>query len=265
MKQRLLVPLMADLALFLSERDNASYLESIAQYNWTYPELDDWGVVMDTVVQHHCPGVRWEGLCDVRYQYLNDKNDQGPWGQFLGGVSRCEHIGSAGILLALRYLLQKKLQPLVPLYDWFIVSRADELYLCDHVPMLQMQKRRTNTPIGGDCGGISDRHQVFHQNDVMKALNVTVDLLCRAEYWIPFFHERRVANLEIVLYFLLHELPQHHFTRTMFTVRAPGDPTRWSQGVYWKEGARFNLTIKYPDEYAETTNCATIKQLEVIS
>jgi hypothetical protein len=58
------------------------------------------------------------------------------------------------------------------------------------------------------------------------------------------------------------------FNRSIFTVRAPHDPTRWSQGQDRPAVAMFGLKIKYPDEFESLIKYCNAKNvnnaLEVI-
>jgi hypothetical protein len=63
----------------------------------------------------------WRTLCEVKEQWL-------------GGVQNCDHPASSGILLAFRWLVAQKMLSLnlAHQYDYFVMTRADHLYLCDH-------------------------------------------------------------------------------------------------------------------------------------
>ena len=45
-------------------------------------------------------------------------------------------------------------------YDWFIVTRADYLYLCPHKPLHTMDERYLYVPASESYRGYTDRHLV---------------------------------------------------------------------------------------------------------
>ena len=85
--KHLLEPLDAHLALMFTETQQPTMLHELAQYSWTVPEYEDWGVVLDQAAAQCHPNperIPWRELCSVP-------------DQFLGGVGHgCRHRGSAG-------------------------------------------------------------------------------------------------------------------------------------------------------------------------
>ncbi|CAL5224032.1 g6653 [Coccomyxa viridis] len=126
--KHLLAPLDAHLALMFTDVQQPTVLLEWAQYVWSVPEYEDWSVVYDDAVASSCPSrhanATWRALCSLKGAL------------FMGGIPDCQSPvwNSAGILLAMRWTIQQKIieYELLSKYDWFILSRSDELYACEH-------------------------------------------------------------------------------------------------------------------------------------
>ena len=126
-------------------------LQRHAQFIWSTPEVEDWGIHFDQAAQL-CKSTNDEDavLCGlaflVRCQISMDQ----------GGVAGCDHPASAGILLAFRWLVAQKLLSLNLLkqYDYFVLSRADFLYLCDHAPFAELDPLQGYVPFGEEYGAV---------------------------------------------------------------------------------------------------------------
>ena len=59
----------------------------------------------------------------------------------------------------MRWLVQQKIKEyhLLKKYDWFILSRADEFHICDHIPLADMDSKFAWVPEGEHYGGWQDR------------------------------------------------------------------------------------------------------------
>ena len=240
MLKRLVAPHKADLALIVGRLpNNATLLHRASRHVWEVPEYDDWGIVLDQAASKNCASSNWRKLCaDVD-------------AQFLGGVKPCRHPGSAGILLAFRYLFTQKLAELQG-YDWFVFTRADFLYLCDHVDVRLLDPTKVWAKLGEEYGGYSDRHIVTHHTLVRKTHGVTEDVVCNPDVYRELVRDKEGwYNLESVLkeYWQRAGLAVSQFPLPAFTVRAEGDSTRWSQGKEHADTAHLGVRIKYPDEY----------------
>lgn len=174
--------------------------------------------------------------------------------QFLGGIANCGHPGSAGILLAFRWLIQRKVAELnlAREYDYMILSRADELYLCDHSALIPLDRPEDiYLPVGEYWNGYSDRHLFGTTQTFLRAINITTELVCRPEYWFGVFSDESVwFNLETtqrVMWWRMG-LQVAEFNRSMLTVKKSDDPFRWSPGWQDNEAAPFGLNLKYPRE-----------------
>ncbi|CAF0772711.1 unnamed protein product [Adineta steineri] len=244
LQKYLLRPFNAHLAIHVSNWQTKTLLHDIAQYIWTVPEYTDWGVVLEMVAKtcHVNNNMEeWRKYCRIP-------------GIFMGGVANCSHPGSAGILLAFRWLTQQKILELNLLdkYDWFIMTRADELYLCNHHDFLEMNKNHVLLPTGEYYEGWSDRHIIGKPSNFMKMINITTELICKPDYWFRTLNELRGEfNLEKIqkVIWSYMKLQVSEFSRSMFTVKRMQDPTRWSKGQSHPDVEIFGLKIKYLDEF----------------
>lgn len=249
MEKKLLDFYGADLALIgppISIKEQvAASLRQRAKYIWTVPEYEDWGVILDTIYDD----ASWRALC----KFNESTKTSAPHLQFLGGVKKC-HPGSAGILLAYRYLTMTKIldHGLADIYEWFIYTRSDYTYLCSPPPIHQFSTAYLHIPNSEGYGGVTDRHTYIPGHLILKVLNVTNDVVKNWKYWEVF----RVMNLEILLkvYFVKYQICFQKFDHTAFTVRRKDDPTRWSVGVQHDSLSAFNLTLKYHEEIIEANN-----------
>lgn len=236
-QQNLLDTLNADFA-YLGP-DDPTAMAPIVSYNWYFEDLQDWGSFFDKM---EAPS-GWRHLCS---------NFPSGGAQFLGGVSDCQR-GSAGILLAYRELLLQRIEHhnLTEKYRWFILTRSDQLHLCAHEPLRNLDFGAINVAEGEDYGGISDRHAVYPRSLVVQGLGVTRNLLWNTHEYFNHFDKRGIhMNLEAVLklYFKKSGLPVHRFRRTFFGVARACDRTRWSTGVSHPTGDVLGLKIKYKTE-----------------
>lgn len=259
------VPANADLALFvpqvsLDKNPNSSLIHE-ARFVNTVKEYEDWGVVLDEAVQEKCPSEKgkWRRLCDYEWQ-------------FLGGVAGgCKHMGSSGILLAYRYMVQKWLEAKIEKYDWVVYTRSDYLYLCDVPPNYSADA--IHVRLGEEYGGYSDRHTVMPRALSLKALNITLDLVCNSDWYLEMALSEEMPSLKALLGFLLRERPRDvtnletmlkvyfheraalqvkQFPFPGFTVRRPeGDDGRWSgpQDVEEFDLLGWGVKIKYVSEF----------------
>ncbi|CAF4153388.1 unnamed protein product [Adineta steineri] len=240
----LLQPFNAHLAIYVSNWQTRTLLHDMAQYIWIVPEYTDWGAVFEMIAKtcHVNSNIgKWRKYCKIP-------------GQFMGGVANCSHSGSAGILLAFRWLVQQKLLEfnLLDKYDWFILTRADELYLCNHHDFLEMNKNHALLPTGENYGGWSDRHIIGKSSNFLKMMNITTDLICKPDFWLKTLKRLRgEVNLESIQKIIWShmKLEVSEFPRSMFTVKREQDATRWSNGISHPDVEIFGLKIKYPDEF----------------
>jgi GDP-D-mannose 3',5'-epimerase len=254
----LLRPLNAHLALYISDWQTRTFLHNISQYIWTIPEYTDWGVVFEMAAKlykNDSIAEKWRNYCNIR-------------GIFMGGVANCAPPGSAGILLAFRWLVQQKILELNLLgkYDWFILTRADELYVCDHHDFFVMNESHALLPTGEYYGGWSDRHIIGKSSVFMRMINITTELVLKPDYWFTILQqsggEFNLERIQKVMWSHMN-ITVSEFPRSMFTVRTPHDPTRWSQGQSHPEVGIFNLKLKYLDEFTSSIKHCNIKNATV--
>ena len=249
----LLRPLQAHLAIYVSNWQPRTLLKEMSQYIWTIPNYSTWDIVFDRIAEtcsRNNLANKWRSYCQIP-------------GIFMGGIQYCPHPASSAISLAFRWLVQQKIFELNLLnkYDWFILTRADELYLCDHESFYSMNSSHILLPTGEYYGGWSDRHIIGKSDLFVRMLNMTAELVCRPEYWFQKLRSTEDRyNLEKLQKFMWSSLniTVSEFPRSMLVVRAPNDTTRWTQGTDHPGLSLFNLKLKYPQELsASLKHCRT--------
>jgi len=242
-RRNLLETLNADVAVLTNTSTIPSNLPFKINHFWSMHEYDDWGDALDEIRARDCPEVppdAWRRVCRHTEQLLS-------------GVGRnCGKPGSGAINMVLRDFVLRNIMPLLQKYEWFIVTRTDFLYACPrHLDPSRLRHDVVYVPRGEEYGGYTDRHVVAHRSIITRVLNLTSDLVCRPDIWI----RNPPQNIEQSLKFWWERvsgLTVRRFPRSMFTVRAPKDPTRWSTGTYDAELNMHGLLSKYPDELTQT-------------
>ncbi|UJR17075.1 hypothetical protein I4U23_003972 [Adineta vaga] len=236
-------PFDAHLAFYISGFEIKTYLHEIAQYIWMEPEYDDWGIMFDMVAKA-CNNEKilgkWRNYCKLP-------------GIYMGGVKNCSHDSHSSISYVFRWLLQQKIKKLQLLdkYDWFVLTRADELYLCQHYDFTTMIEDDVLLPTGEHYKGWSDRHLIGRSSVFMKIINITNELVCNPDYWYRKFKRNgRVYNIEQTQKFIWADmnLQVSELPRSMFIVRTQDDPASWSTGLFHPQLNHFGLKVKYPME-----------------
>ena len=176
---------------------------------------------------------------------------------------------SAGILLAMRWHIQQKIieHDLLSKYDWFILSRSDELYACKHPDMKSLDPAYAWLPEGEHYSGWSDRHVVASSPLFAKIINMTTELVCRPEVWLA-RTQKAVSNHEglniewlIKAMWDMWGIDGKEFARPMFTVKTPADPTSWSTGSDHPVLLEYGLLMKYHPEVTLTqAHCSPLEQ-----
>lgn len=228
--------------------DDPNLMAPEVHYNWHYDDLNDWGDFFDDMVE---PSM-WRHLC----------SEFPPGGaQFLGGVRNCQE-GSAALLLAYRELLYRivEAQELYNIYDWFVLTRSDQLHLCKHQALEALDTTSIYIAEGEDYGGVSDRHTIYPASLFLTGLGVTRALMQESHVFVDHFNKTGDhMNLESVLkfYFSMRGLHVQRSHRTFFGVIRQCDKTRWSSGTSHLVGEKMGFKVKYLSELqvAETT-CA---------
>lgn len=262
MLHHLVRPFQAHLATFFTDASEQTLLQQHSQYSWSIPEADDWGMYFDKAAGlciHDDAGASdWRSLCDVG-------------GIYMGGVKSCDgHAASAGILLAFRWLVAQKLLSLNLLnhYDYFILSRADFLYLCDHKALVKFDRDGGYVPSGEEYGGYTDRHLVGSAELFFRMINVTQQLVCDVDRFRNVLMQNHPnVNLETAQKLVWENLsiPIRQFDRSFFTVKLPDDPTRWSQGSDDEVISQFDgLKVKYVDEFHQASKHCGMNDPELL-
>ena len=240
--EHVLKPLHAHLATYFTDDCVAStYLAKMATYQWLAPAQTDWGFFLDQA-ENGCVNKNkseWRSLFEFK-------------DQFLGGIAGSGHPGSGGIMLSFRWLVQQKINQLnlIARYDYMVLSRADQMHICDHPPISKTE--RVTVPFGLEYGGWPDRHSFGSISVMNKAINITTELVCDTDRWLPILRSMnsQLFNPEQVLKIIWdnNQLMVTQVNRTMFTVRSSTDPTRWSWGQEDPLTQPYNITVKYPEE-----------------
>jgi nucleoside-diphosphate-sugar epimerase len=242
--EHLLEPYGADLAIYFnSECNQSTLLHQYAKYIWQLPEPSDW-ISMATDFGNACTTTTYA-------------TKERMWGSnlFLGQVCGLglNHKMSSFILLAFRWLTYRKIMELgLHLqYDYFVLTRADEFYLCRHFSFQSMKEQCQEcawVQKGEEYGGWSDRHWAASSDVFMRLINISQSITCNPEPYL----QKNLCNLEQLLaaYTKVEKINVKQFKVSFFTVRAPADSTRWAQGSYDKDMALLGLAVKYPNEYA---------------
>ena len=137
----------ADLAVFTTKFNKTmSYptnsLMQRAKYIWHHREYDDWADAIDTI-----NGTSWRKTHLPQFHDYNVFSYRGKNRSILfGGIaghacdtltaraSWCEHDGSGIIVFMLRHWLMERIrEEVLGMYDTFVVTRPDNMYLCPHV------------------------------------------------------------------------------------------------------------------------------------
>ncbi len=248
-KTHLLDHVSADLALCVADEviDPKNPFYSHAKYLWMYPNVKDWGEAFEFAARTQYYQEQYMNKHAVNWREILTVKDQ-----FMGGVQvqvRPDlhlHKGSAGILLFMRWWLQKNLRSVN--YDWYIVTRSDYYYVQPHPTYIFNQSDNIWVVEGEDYGGITDRHAVLPREHVNSWLEF-VDTLMRNTRRTVNDMKNRTWNLESLLLWRLQVqgVSVKRFKQGMFTVRDANTTTRWSKGTWNKE---LKLFVKYPEEYA---------------
>jgi len=130
------------------------------------------------------------------------------------------------------------------------MTRSDHVYACNH-PVVDNIKNKVVMMEGQEWGGVSDRHTIFHIDDVEKVLNVQPWLLEQ-----NFTSKKDIIwNPERVLlrYYKSQNMYIQKIPRIAFTFKSINDTSRWSN-VNSPLAACRNGYIKYMKEYNKTIN-----------
>ena len=232
-----------------------------AKYKWVSEEFEDFGDGFESFFETGSFDPNWRRILAVGDQWL-------------GGVKGdLEHPGSAGILIYFRYLALSNLikYALLEEYDCFIVTRSDYVWNCKHPKVEKLDGRKMWFPFGEFHGGLTDRHVICFNNDIINYLSILPPILFDTDKLINEMMSHKnmgIWNLERYIEFrLLGSIGKNRirfFPFAMYSVRSESVPTRWSQGVY---SERLGCFIKYPEELWRsklTLNYASINRQPIV-
>lgn len=243
-QEHVLQALEADLAVCIgvqADYDVGNPFWRHAKYRFTYHEPLDFADGFNMAEQHvlGSKNETWRDFLRIRDQWL-------------GGIMDPEfqHKGSAGILIFFRWYLLESLRQssLLDRYDRFIVTRSDFVWTMPHPPMRQLPEGRVWIPDGEQCGGLTDRHVVLDQFNLVQYLDILPSLLTRKEEYLAAMASSEEWNLEkvVALHLRLHGVRVSHFPYMMYSVRSREGTTRWEHGVWSEDLGYF---VKYPAEW----------------
>lgn len=240
LEKLVLQPLNADLALVFGKGEAHNMLYETAKYTKLVDEYEDWGNCLDYIAKK-------EGITsDWRSILLSDKtiNDNtGLW----GGVTYNDKNlhGSGSIIFCMRYFVREMIEEnsLLDVYDQFIITRSDHYYEFDHE---NLSTDNIWIPSGEDHSGITDRHIVVDNQNVINTLNIIP--------WCLKKNTHLLGNPERVLQCFYKEInifsKIKRFNRSFYTVKTKQDQSRWGGNAAFIE--KIGLYSKYPQEYIQT-------------
>lgn len=252
----------ADLAVFTTKFNKTmSYptnsLMQRAKYIWHHREYDDWADAIDTI-----NGTSWRKTHLPQFHDYNVFSYRGKNRSILfGGIaghacdtltaraSWCEHDGSGIIVFMLRHWLMERIrEEVLGMYDTFVVTRPDNMYLCPHV-FTELDLSNDTViwvPEGQEYGGYCDRHLVASRANILNALDIMRELTHKPYDWDYEKHH----NTERFMKHAWHQknLNVKKFTRVMFTVKNKNDTTRWQTGEN-ELPSHPGLIVKYKREW----------------
>ncbi len=249
MKRHVLDELNADLALALLTDGTYDEFDPYwrqAKYRWTAPIRSDYGEAYDVVQRQLCEENNvmppdWRILLGVK-------------GIWLGGIkSRDPQLSASSILPLCRWILLRRLKEegVIELYDRFVITRSDFVWLSPHPPLSMLEREALWVPEGENWDGLNDRHLVVSRAHLPECLNMIEDILLHPDELLREMKHRSNWNDE---QFLAHHLGRKGllqsvktFPYVMYTARAKDDvgPT-WSRGRYEPSVGHF---VKYGYEF----------------
>ena len=238
-------PLRADLALCTGRDDGPNPFYERAKFVWRLDEPDDLGELYDGAVG------------DSSWRVLLRPDDL-----VFGGVEDADNPPEPrgtrqGLLVYLRWFLKASLERagIADAYDWLVVTRSDFLWPAPHPELRHLSNRHIYVLDGEHWGGVCDRHFIVPRRHISPFLEVPDPIFTDPVGLSRMLDRRMVAegwaflNIERFLAARLRELGLWPYVRFLpyvpFTVRAEGESTTWTVGVY---DDALGLYVKYPAE-----------------
>lgn len=230
----------ADLALVVGEvapENRTSSLYGRAKYLYEFLEFNDWGTAIDLI-----NGTAWR---DELLPYVSKGNG------LFGAVDGRK--GSGAVIFMARWYVSKAIEEygLKERYDRFVLTRSDHYYGCEHDLSL-LDPSFVWVPIGQDFGGITDRHMICNNGQILKALDIFPTAIRHPTKYADSRLNRTNPEKMIARRWKEENLWDNvrRFDRVMFTCAAAGDKTRWKGKS--KEKAEEGVFLKYKKEYKQT-------------
>ena len=253
-KKNVIDELNADLCLCIGVKKKYDYnnkFYKLSKYRFLYDEPDDYGTAFDFAYQDICKKNKIDYPHWRKFLEIKD--------QFLGGIKDeiNEHPGSAGILIFFRWVLLQKIleNNLLQLYDRFIITRSDYIWLLPHPKIELLLDFNIWIPNCEDYGGVTDRHVVLSKTNIISYLNILEKFITKSNEYYDKLKIKNNWNLEKIIKFHLYQENIFHkvqfFPYVMYTVRPIDGTTRWSSGTF-SEKHQYN--IKYNSEYVISNN-----------
>jgi hypothetical protein len=170
-------PSNTHLATFSRDSSPQTMLQQEVQYNWTFPEVQDWGLIFDQATQlceKDGDPQEWRSLCALKDQKWT-------------GISKdCDRSATtANALLALQWLVAQKLLSLHLLgqYDYFVMMGADFIYRYDKKAVSNLDPHTGYASLGKKSEEYTGS-QIFGSSEMFfKMINVTQQLVCNVEHY----------------------------------------------------------------------------------
>jgi hypothetical protein len=170
-------------------------------------------------------------------------------GNFLGGAAG--HSGSGLHLIYNKERIRNMIHShqLDHVYDWFVFSRTDFLYLGTHYDF-RSEEPCCLIPLGMDWGGYNDRHMVCHKRFAKAALRQLAAITNNSHAVWNDLANNPPFDLNSETFLLrcmtLAGIPVKRFSPTFFLTASPETSTRWSTAHL--TGAS-GLLVKYDEEF----------------
>lgn len=220
-----------------SLHENTSLVRA-ARFVWIMHEPTDWGDVLDAVA-------REEGVSHMGWRRAAAASSTSG---LYGGVVLNGTVlpGSGAIIFALRHWMLRTHSETLARYARVVITRADHFYACDHPNFWPAPGTVgvTEGRLSSVFGGVTDRHNIFLSSVKEEALNVLGWMVVHPTLTVG-------ASPEVVLEraWQAASLSTALVARTMFTVVAPGDTTRWQQPSTARVREAPFLKLKYVHEH----------------
>ena len=243
MISNLIKPFNADLALVMGEGEEDNLLYKTCKFVKTVPEYEDWGECIDliqkdsNIIDH-----------DWRKNMIHEKTlKSGLWGgmKYNNQTLSC----SGAIIFCFRYFVKKMIEEnnLLEKYDRFIITRSDHYYDYEH--RIDLDNSFTWIPQGEDYGGVTDRHIILNNKNVIKSLEVISWCLEKSKKNIKMTenpeHTLKTFYTDIGLFTNIKR-----YERSFFTIKRDTDMSRWGKSNRYIK--RLGVYTKYDREYVST-------------